>query len=156
MIGDEAKPQIRSAQPQTTATVTEQHQPPPRVSAATRIDIARIYDDPDQTIGARLLVDREWPRGVKKARLDHDEWIRDVAPSTRLRKWFDHDPKKWNEFRRRYLAELADNRDGVSRCLEWCRKGPVTLLFAARDREHNQAVVLRDYLSDRQETGPLD
>lgn len=123
------------------------------MTSAKSVHIARVYDDPRETTGARLLVDRAWPRGVKKADLDHDEWIRDVAPSTKLRKWFGHDPNKWDEFRDRYLAELADNEDAVSRCLEWCRKGSVTLLFAAKDREHNQAVVLRDYLSDRKRSG---
>ncbi|WP_226584158.1 DUF488 domain-containing protein [Acuticoccus sediminis] len=123
------------------------------MSSANSVYIARVYDDPKDTTGARLLVDRAWPRGVNKADLDHDEWIRDVAPSTELRKWFGHDPKKWAEFRMRYSAELKDNQDAVSRCLEWCRKGPVTLLFAARDREHNQAVILREYLSNRNTSG---
>ena len=90
-----------------------------------------------------------WPRGVKKAELRHDAWIREVAPTTALRRWFGHDPAKWADFRERYLAELHDNPEAVERCLAWCRKGPVTLLFAARDREHNQAVVLRDHLRER-------
>lgn len=113
------------------------------------IDIARVHDeafDPDRT---RLLVDGIWPRGISKADLGHDYWIKDIAPTTELRKWFDHDPDKWGEFRNRYLHELADNTDAVERCLAWCRAGPVTLLFGAKDREHNQAVVLRDYLKQR-------
>lgn len=121
--------------------------------ACATLDIARIYDDPKDTTRARLLVNREWLRGVKKADLEHDECIRDGAPSTMLRKWFNHDPKKWTEFRQRYLAELGNNPNGVSRCLEWCRKGPVTLLFAAKDRPHDQAVVLREYFGDRNKTG---
>lgn len=117
------------------------------MTSAKSIHIARVYDDPKETTGARLLVDRTWPRGVKKTNLDHDAWIRDVAPSTELRKWFGHDPKKWSEFRKRYLSELKDNQDAVSQCMEWCRKGAVTLLFATTDRKHNQAVVLREYLA---------
>jgi uncharacterized protein YeaO (DUF488 family) len=105
-----------------------------------------VYDDVGETSGARILVDRIWPRGISKEDLKHDDWIREVAPSSELRKWFDHDAEKWPQFRRRYLSELEDNSDAVGRCLEWCRKGRVTLLIAARDREHNQAVVLRDHL----------
>ena len=97
--------------------------------------------------GARLLVDRVWPRGVTKAGLRLDKWIRDVGPSTKLRKWFGHDPERWDASREHYVAELESNPEAVDRCLGWCRKGPVTLLFAAKDREHNQAVVLRDHLA---------
>jgi uncharacterized protein YeaO (DUF488 family) len=113
------------------------------------IRIARCYDDPDQTQGERILVDRMWPRGISKEDLKHDDWIREAAPSDELRKWFDHDPDKWDEFRDRYRAELDENPEAVERCLDWCRKGPVTLLYAAKDRDHNQAVVLRDHLRER-------
>ena len=113
------------------------------------IEIARVYDDATDTGRARLLVDGIWPRGVSKQELGHDDWIKDIAPSTDLRKWFGHDPDKWGEFRNRYLHELRDYPHPVERCLDWCRKGPVTLLYAARDRDHNQAVVLRDYLAQR-------
>ena len=99
--------------------------------------------------GARLLVDRVWPRGIAKADLRLDEWMRDVAPSTELRKWFGHEPEKWEAFRGHYIAELHGHPEAVDRCLVWCRAGTVTLLFAAKDREHNQAVVLRDYLEGR-------
>jgi len=112
------------------------------------IDLARVYDDPDAAQGARLLVDGIWPRGISKAELAHDDWIREVAPSGQLRKWFGHDPDKWNAFQRRYRAELDTNDAAVERCLEWCRKGPIVLLYGARDREHNQAVGLGDYLRD--------
>ncbi len=108
--------------------------------------MARVYDDVGETTGARILVDRVWPRGISKVDLEHDDWIREVAPSSDLRKWFGYDADKWPEFRRRYLSELGDNPEAVERCLQWCRKGNVTLLFAARDRERNQAVVLRDHL----------
>lgn len=116
---------------------------------APDIALARVYDDLGGIAGARLLVDRVWPRGVRRDALRLDEWVRDAAPSTELRKWFGHAPVRWEEFRKRYLAELADNPGAVSRCLDWCRKGSVVLLFAAKDRERNQAVVLRDHLRAR-------
>lgn len=119
------------------------------MTRAPRIAIARAYDELPRSAGARLLVDRIWPRGVSRHDLKIDEWIRDVAPSAKLRKWFGHDPARWEEFQRRYRAELDSQPEAVERCLVWCRKGPVLLLFGARDREHNQAVVLRDYLSER-------
>ena len=113
------------------------------------IAIARVYDQISDKDGARLLVDGIWPRGVAKTDLTSHDWIKEIAPSDPLRSWFDHDPDKWGEFRNRYLHELANKPDAVERCLKWCRKGPVTLLFSARDRDHNQAVVLRDYLNQR-------
>ena len=116
------------------------------MASGGKVNVARVYDDVGETFGARILVDRVWPRGISKEDLKHDDWIREVAPSFELREWFDHDADKWPEFRRRYLSELESNREAVECCLEWCRKGNVTLLFAARDREHNQAVVLRDHL----------
>tara|TARA_R110002033_G_scaffold7422_7_gene27278 strand:+ start:961 stop:1326 length:366 start_codon:yes stop_codon:yes gene_type:complete len=109
--------------------------------------IARIYDRDAKSRGVRLLIDRLWPRGIAKKEID--EWIKDVAPSNELRKWFGHDPEKWDEFRRRYRAELCENRDAVERCLEWLRKGDVTLLYGAKDKEHNQAIVLRDFLLEQ-------
>ncbi len=120
------------------------------MSGTPSIAIARVYDAPAAgTDGrARLLVDRLWPRGLSKATLHLDDWIREVAPSNELRKWFGHDPVRWPEFRERYRAEL-DGNPGVARCLDWCRKGPVLLLYAAHDHEHNQAVVLAEYLAAR-------
>lgn len=113
------------------------------------IECTRAYDDLTGTTGARLLVDRIWPRGISKAELCLDDWIREIAPSNALRKWFDHDPEKWEGFRSRYRTELDENADTVARCLDWCRKGPVVLLYGAKDRDHNQAVVLRDYLIEK-------
>ena len=110
------------------------------------IHLARPYDDAGNFHGARLLVDHIWPRGISKDDLALDAWVKEVAPSDDLRRWFDHDPDRWAEFRNRYMSELKDNRDAVDECLDWVRKGTVTLLFAARDRDHNNAVVLRDYL----------
>lgn len=119
------------------------------MSQTAKIRIARIHDDPATIKGARILVDRLWPRGVSKADARLDEWIREIAPSDDLRRWFGHDPAKWDEFRDRYRKELNANPDAVARLLDWCGKGAVTLLFAARDREHNQAVVLREYLQEQ-------
>ncbi|WP_261315643.1 DUF488 domain-containing protein [Pseudooceanicola nitratireducens] len=114
-----------------------------------RISIERVYNTPVDNSCARLLVDGIWPRGVSKDELSIDAWIKNVAPSANLRKWFDHDREKWGEFRNRYFHELADNRDAVGECLDWRRKGPVILLYAAKDRDHIQAVVLREYLTQR-------
>jgi len=119
------------------------------MTSAPDIDLARVHDDVGKTQGARLLVDRVWPRGVSKGDLDLDDWIKEVAPSSDLRKWFGHDADKWEEFRRRYRAELDENEEAVERCLAWCRRGPIILLYGAKDRDHNQAVVLREHLRER-------
>lgn len=122
------------------------------MSGTGGIGLARVYDPsaaPNVLPRARLLVDRVWPRGIRKDDLKADDWIRDVAPSTRLRKWFGHDAARWPEFRDRYRAELRNNPEAVERCLAWCRKGPVTLLYGARDEAHNQAVVLAEFLEER-------
>ncbi|WP_112320303.1 DUF488 domain-containing protein [Oceanibium sediminis] len=120
---------------------------------APDIALARVYDAPGAAPGARLLVDRVWPRGVSKEALELDDWIREVAPSDALRKWFHHDPGKWDAFQRCYCAELDQNDEAVERCLSWRRKGPVVLLYGAKDREHNQAVVLRAYLHEQLRQG---
>lgn len=109
------------------------------------IHLQRVYDK-TATVGARILVDRLWPRGVAKARLGLDDWIREVAPSDELRRLLHGDPSTWPEFVARYTAELDGNPQAVARCLDWCARGPVTFLFAVRDPDHNNAVVLRDYL----------
>lgn len=117
------------------------------------IRVARVYDAPAAAGGARLLVDRLWPRGIAKAKLPLDAWLKQVAPSNELRKWYHHAPEHWEEFRRRYTAELDANSAAVEECLSWCRRGPVTLLTAARDSEHSQATVLLGYLAARLEKG---
>lgn len=110
------------------------------------IRIKRTRDKAAKADGFRVLVDRVWPRGVTKEELGHDLWLKDVAPSTELRKWFGHDPDKFDEFAKKYRAELDDN-DAVERLREVVDEhGTVTLLFAAKDEEYNQAVVLADYL----------
>lgn len=115
------------------------------------IHLCRAYDARAgvETIGARLLVDRIWPRGIAKSDLPIDDWLRGVTPSTDLRKWFGHDPAKWEVFRKKYLAELEDNPAAVEHALGWCRKGPVTLLYGAKDTEHTHALILRDFLHAR-------
>ncbi len=107
----------------------------------------RAYDDMAENDGYRVLVDRIWPRGVAKDDLDLDDWCKDIAPSDDLRKWFDHDPEKWNEFKRRYRKELDDN-SAVERLLDKAREGRVTLIYGAKDETHNNAKALRDYLRD--------
>jgi uncharacterized protein YeaO (DUF488 family) len=110
------------------------------------IRVKRAYEPPARTDGARVLVDRLWPRGLARDRARIDAWIKDVAPSDGLRRWFGHDPGKWPEFRRRYRAELARN-PALTELKELARsRRTVTLLFAAKDAEHNNAMVLRDVL----------
>lgn len=111
------------------------------------IVIKRVYEDAATSDGTRALVDRLWPRGVSKDKAALDEWCKDVAPSDELRKWFDHDPDKWKEFQKRFRTELDANEDGWKPLLAMAHKHKkLTLLFAARDEEHNNAVVLKEYL----------
>ena len=109
------------------------------------IEVVRVYDDV-RPPGRRFLVDRVWPRGVRAEDLALDGWLRDLAPSTQLRRWFGHDPERWEEFRRRYTAELDAAPEHWRPLLEMAQAGDVVLLYAARDTEHNNAVVLRDHL----------
>jgi len=108
--------------------------------------IKRVYDPPNADDGRRVLVDRVWPRGLRKEKLADALWLKEIAPSTALRKWFGHRPERWEEFRRRYGAELDAMPETVARLHRLMGEGPVTLLYSARDTEHNQAVALRDYL----------
>jgi uncharacterized protein YeaO (DUF488 family) len=109
----------------------------------------RIYEEPDPADGTRVLVDRLWPRGVSKEEAQLDAWLESIAPSDELREWFDHDPDRWDEFRGRYRAELDEKHEPVERLLDYASTGPLTLLYATTDREHNNAVVLREYLEDQ-------
>ena len=113
------------------------------------IRVKRVYEEPSREDGLRILVDRLWPRGLTKARAAVDLWLKDVAPSTELRKWFGHDPEKWDEFRRRYFRELDAQPDAVATLLERGAKGKVTLVYGAKDSAHNQAVALKDYLAKK-------
>jgi uncharacterized protein YeaO (DUF488 family) len=116
--------------------------------AAENVKLKRAYERPSSADGIRVLVDRLWPRGIKKADANIDHWIKELAPSTELRKWFGHDPTRWQEFRRRYAAELRQHEDQVDRLRDLARAGPITLVYAAHDEAHNDAVVLRDILVD--------
>ncbi len=111
------------------------------------IRVKRIYDTPEPADGYRLLVDRIWPRGVSKENASLDSWMREVAPSTELRRWFAHDATRWNEFRRRYAVELGARQDLVAEILSLARDRRVTLLYSARDIDHNQAVALAEFLA---------
>lgn len=117
------------------------------------IRIKRAYEPSARGDGRRFLVERLWPRGIKKEALDVDGWLKDVAPSTALRKWFDHRVERWEEFGRRYRRELHARRDALSPLLEADKRGTVTLVYSAHDLEHNGAVVLRDYLRRRSRAG---
>ncbi len=110
------------------------------------IKLKRVYESMGNDDGKKFLVERLWPRGVKKTALANAVWLKDVAPSTVLRKWFGHDPKKWEEFQRRYRVELKEHQAVLESILEAARRGTVTLLYSSHDTEHNNAVVLRDYL----------
>jgi uncharacterized protein YeaO (DUF488 family) len=116
---------------------------------AATIDIKRIYDPPLHTDGQRVLIDRIWPRGVRRDAAKLDAWLKAIAPTTELRKWFGHDPARWEEFRQRYRMELDANAAAVAELCSFVARGHVTLLYGARDEQHNQAVVLAEYLRER-------
>ncbi|MGH7008533.1 MAG: DUF488 domain-containing protein [Stellaceae bacterium] len=118
---------------------------------ARRLDVSlkRAYEPPSPRDGTRILVDRLWPRGVKKAKARIDLWLKDAAPSTALRKWFGHDPVRWSEFRRRYRAQLKGQPEAMAQLRALSRQGRITLVFGARDERRNQAVVLRSLLVGR-------
>jgi uncharacterized protein YeaO (DUF488 family) len=110
------------------------------------VRLKRAYETPDREDGRRILVDRLWPRGLSKADAAIDEWLKDLAPSTELRKWFGHDPDRWGEFRRRYTGEIHGHAELLAHLRELVREGPVTLIYSAHDEVHNDAIVLRDVL----------
>lgn len=115
----------------------------------TDIRLKRAYDEASPEDGQRLLVDRLWPRGLSREKAHLGAWLKEVAPSTELRKWFNHEVERWDEFQRRYRAELDANAEGMNALEQWVAKGPVTLVYSARDPQHNQAVVLKAYLQER-------
>lgn len=113
------------------------------------IRIKRAYEEPAREDGERILVDRLWPRGLTKEKAKVDLWLKDVAPSTELRKWFAHDPAKWAEFQSRYQKELKSNKEQLSLLGQEAAKGTVTLVYGAKDQEHNEAVVLQKLLNPK-------
>jgi uncharacterized protein YeaO (DUF488 family) len=113
----------------------------------SNVRLKRAYLPPSPEDGTRILIDRLWPRGLRKSEAAIDRWLKDVAPSTELRRWFGHDPNKWEEFRRKYVAELSGRAELMDELREVARKGPLTLVYAARDELHNEAIVLRDLLA---------
>jgi uncharacterized protein YeaO (DUF488 family) len=117
--------------------------------AATNIKLKRAYELPAADDGTRILVDRLWPRGVKKEDAGIEEWIKDIAPSTALRKWFGHDPARWQEFRKRYGEEVRQHPVQLKKLRALARQGPITLVYSAHDETHNDAIALRNLLLGR-------
>jgi uncharacterized protein YeaO (DUF488 family) len=116
------------------------------MEAAMTIGLKRVYEPRENEDGYRVLVDRLWPRGVSKDSAAIDLWLKEAAPSTDLRRWFNHDPAKWPEFKSRYFAELDDRREQLEPILEAIKREKITLVYSSRDEQHNQAVALRMYL----------
>ena len=116
---------------------------------AANVKLKRAYDPPRGDDGRRILVDRLWPRGVSRNRAALDEWVKEIAPSTELRKWFGHDPGRWQEFRRRYVREIRERASELAHLRSLAREGPITLIYSAHDDAHNDAVVLRDTILGR-------
>ena len=113
------------------------------------IKLKRVYEPADPSDGRRFLVDRLWPRGIRKDAAHVEAWIKDAGPTEELRKWFGHDPERWSEFRRRYVHELNQRKDVLTPLLDAARESDITLVYSARDAEHNQAVVLKGVLDDQ-------
>jgi uncharacterized protein YeaO (DUF488 family) len=120
------------------------------MSKPAAIRLKRAYEEPSKDDGTRILVERLWPRGLSREKAAIDHWAKEIAPSPELRKWYGHDPDKWDEFRRRYRAELDRKGDLLDDLRHRLRSGPVTFVYAARDEQHNSALVLKEYL----ERGP--
>ena len=116
------------------------------VKRSVTIKLKRAYELPEKSDGLRILVDRLWPRGVSKSSARIDDWLKEIAPGDALRKWFGHDPAKWTEFRKRYTGELAKRSQAVAQLKQLAGKGTVTLVYGAKDEQHNNAVALKEYL----------
>jgi uncharacterized protein YeaO (DUF488 family) len=110
------------------------------------ITLKRVYEEPLESDGIRILVDRLWPRGLTKEKAKVDVWLKEIAPSTELRKWFNHEPGKWPEFKKRYWTEISNNNDALSALKKHLAKGKATIVYGAKDEEHNDAVVIKQYL----------
>lgn len=114
-----------------------------------KIQLKRVYDPVSIEDGFRILVERLWPRGIKKSDLKMDRWLKDVAPSPDLRKWYSHDVAKWDEFQKKYVQELEKNSDAIQFISQELHKGPITFLYSARDKMHNSALCLKHYLEKK-------
>jgi uncharacterized protein YeaO (DUF488 family) len=121
---------------------------------AANVRLKRAYEKPARDDGTRILIDRLWPRGVRKVDAELDQWAKELAPSTALRTWFGHDPARWPEFRRRYAEEVRQHADQFGQLRALARKGPITLVYSAHDEAHNDAIVLRDLLLGRKARPP--
>lgn len=143
-----AKPQPAAGKPTTVPAKSRAKARP------LRIRIQRIYEPAVPSDGLRFLVDRLWPRGLKKEDCRLDGWLKELAPSAALRRWFGHDPARWQQFLRRYFAELDERPDACRALAEQARKKTVTLLYAARDRQHNHALALKTHLERIQRASP--
>lgn len=115
-------------------------------SRSMNIKIKRVYEQPEKKDGQRILVDRLWPRGLTKEKAAVDLWLKEIAPSTELRKWFDHDPEKWQRFRRRYETEIRKKEDLIQVLKQKAQSGTITLIYGARDEKHNEALVLKQFI----------
>ena len=113
---------------------------------ASNVNLKRAYEPPDADDGTRILIDRLWPRGISKERAAIDQWMKDISPSAELRKWFGHDPARWNEFRRRYAQEVHKNRDLLDQLRSLARQRRITLVYSAHDEKYNDAVELRELI----------
>jgi len=118
---------------------------------SSNVRLKRAYEPPEKSDGTRILVDRLWPRGVSKSEAELDQWVKEIAPSAELRTWFGHDPRRWDEFRSRYRAELAEHPDMVKDLRDRAREGTITLVYSARDEVHNDAIVLRNVILGKKE-----
>lgn len=116
---------------------------------AANVKLKRAYESPAAADGTRILIDRLWPRGIPKKKAALDQGMKEIAPSTKLRKWFGHDPARWDEFRRRYAAEVHENSALLDQLRSFARHGPITLVYPAHDELHNDAIVLRDLVLGR-------
>ena len=119
------------------------------IQVSIMIKIKRTYTKPATEDGFRILVDRIWPRGLKKTDVQMDFWQKDIAPSASLRKWFKHDESKWNEFKNRYYQELDNKKEPIDLLLDNARKGTITLLYSSREDKYNNAIALKEYLEDK-------
>jgi len=119
------------------------------------IKIKRIYDAPSDDDGSRILVDRLWPRGLRKEKAKVDLWLKEIAPSNELRKWYSHDPKKWTEFRKKYFKDLDTKRELVNQIVQKTREGDITLLYSSKEEKLNNAVALKEYIEKQKKGGKM-